>query len=174
MFTKRLTDDDLSAFRQQFDRLDVDCDGLVSQQDLRKTLAVDDAELMVSEMMTHLNEGETKNVSFEQFLESRMMYDLSTRSESIFSEILSAEKVDSDSLSSGTSSCSSDTEEECITVATMMDFISSHLPLNVPICPRLIDEVFEKFGATKGVLTSQEFGDALHSQTLSDVIGMDN
>ena len=111
-YSERLTEDDLNALKLQFDRLDVDHDGLISNADLVDALSLEPA--MASKMIVHLNKGrkDAEEISFDWFLESRMKYDLSQHAACIFHEIMGGNRS-CDSLTK-TPSCDSDVPDSVL------------------------------------------------------------
>jgi len=91
-YSERLTQDEMEEFKLEFNRLDADRDGLITQNDLVAAVQLDAA--MATKMIVHLNKGlkDATHISFDRFVESRMKHDLSRNAQSVFHEILGGAK----------------------------------------------------------------------------------
>jgi len=183
---------ELDDFKQQFNGLDVDHDGIISNPDLVESLCLEPST--ASEMIVHLNKGrkEAKHISFDRFLESRMKYHLSSNASSIFYDIMEGRKAmaplagfDScESASNGSSPPPSpqyeaksgveavEPTESFVSQPEVVAFALNQFPFKIEIGDSALEDVFVRYGTRKGMLSSEEFEETMKVRCLGDALGM--
>ena len=197
VYSERLTENELTVFKQQFNGLDMDHDGLLTKADLVRALSM--APLLASKMIVHLHKGrkDAKQISFDRFLESRLKFDLAQKTQSIFDEILASQSpsalpgaalVGFESASTMRSpypstpqsahaaypvpSTTPSTDSECISLTSVTDFAASQFSFKIDFSTGSLEKVFERFGDEDGLLSHSAFAKVMNVRPITDALGL--
>ena len=154
MYAERKTVGDINAFREQFNRMDNDKDGFLTKLDLVRSLSM--APLLAEKMIVHLHKGrkDAEKISFDRFIQSRLRYDLSQKTQAVFDEI------------------SSSANSMSITISHVTDFANSQFSFQIDFSSGSLEKVFETFGNADRCLTYPAFSKVMNVRTIPAALGL--
>lgn len=178
----------------QFDKLDSDKDGFLTGVDLINAFTAsgigpNQASSLASIIINQLDTNRCNKISFTQFVEARLKYDLSNRPRDIYNDILNISnnkldnnelhKVDLNSSLNKKIEAAFDSENSlnstnihCLNndqgISSQDIIIFSKSQNNFDISQNDLLQIFEKYGDGNGKLSYDDFVCAVHSQRVVD------